>query len=65
MEVWPKRGGEGNSIRRNLYKPNKKPQPLVLVPLDGADAGSRCLGYTIVYPSSKMSDGDGKSVSNW
>jgi hypothetical protein len=30
---------EGNSIRRGLYSKDKKPMPLVLVPLDGPDAG--------------------------
>jgi hypothetical protein len=70
--VWPNRGGECNSIRRGLYRPERKPVPLVLVPLDGPDAlgaggnggngETPVLGYTIIYPSSKVKNGDGKEV---
>ena len=52
--VWPNRGGECNSIRRGLYRPERKPTPLVLVPLDGPDAYKLVLGYTIIYPSSTV-----------
>ena len=52
--VWPDRRGECNSIRRGLYRPERKPVPLVLVPLDGPDARKLVLGYTIIYPSSSV-----------
>lgn len=62
--VWPNRGGECSSIRRGLYGPERKPVPLVLVPLDGPNARELVLGYTIIYPSSTVKDGDGVEVSN-
>ena len=60
-EVWPDRGGECASIRNGLYTPERKPTPLVLVPLDGPDELGRVLGYTIVYPSSAVKAPGGRA----